>query len=157
MNAWGIFEIDKIKFYGNVKTPPTNPSEALVYMQGLFALKYKVDTHVLNKLTSGFYFRRFVFGSDVSVKADGEPHARFSNDVLLFLVLEKFGYVIVIFEPVQAVVIDVHFPENSLFCHAFEIAVGVLAEVFDMREQIGMRNARGTAAALCISKDISLC
>ena len=77
--------------------------------------KGETDTHVLNEFAGCLDARGFVFRSDVPVETYAKAQTCLFHDVLLFFILEKFGDVIVGFETVQTVVIDINFPENSCF------------------------------------------
>ena len=59
-----------------------------------------------------------------------------------------------VFKPVQAVVIDVHFPENPRFRHFTEIAVGLFPDAFDKGEHIRVRYADRATQTLCVGEQI---
>ena len=89
------------------------------------------------------------------VEADGELNARAFYYLLLFLVFEKFRDVIVRLKGVQAVVVDVDFPKNSLLRHFAEVAVGLFPDRTDKCEHIRMGDTRRATATLCKGENIA--
>ena len=88
------------------------------------------------------------------VEADGKLHARTLDNFLLFLVFEKLRYVVVRFKGMQAVVIDVDFPKDTVFRHFTEVAVGLFTDGADERKHIRMRNTDGATATLCEGENV---
>ena len=84
----------------------------------------------------------------VAVEADADADAGGAHDFLLFGAIEEGEHIGVDAEVMDAVVADVHFPEDAVGSHAGEVGEGGLAARRDMGEQVGMRNADpgGTAA-----------
>ena len=118
-------------------------------------LECQADSHTLQKLASVLYARRFVFLGYVSVKADGYAYSRLLYDFLLGFIFEKLRYVIVRFKRVQAVVIHVQFPKNSVLRHLLKIAAGVFVLRLYKRKHIGMRYADGATATAGKSEQIA--
>ena len=118
--------------------------------------KREGDTHVLDEPASGAYFLRFVFLGDMPVETDGEAYARFFHNFLLGFILEKFRHVIVLLETVQTVVIDVHFPKNSVFRHFAEIAVRLFAQALNEFEHIRMRYTDGAAQTARVGEKVAI-
>jgi hypothetical protein len=83
----------------------------------------------------------------MTVEADAEPNAGFSDDGLLLFVSEEFKHIRMLAVVMDAVIADVHFPKDVLLCHALKVSVGALAERTDKGEHIGVRYAYIRAAA----------
>ena len=122
----------------------------------LSSFKDEMDTHVLNEFANRLDAQGLIFLCDMPVEADGKAHARLFHDFLLGFVFQKLVHVIVALEIMQAVVVYVHFPEDTLRRHTFEIAIGVFADRIDKTEKIGMGNPDGAAAAFCKRENISV-
>ena len=93
-----------------------------------------MNAHALHEFASGFYAFGFVFSCAVAIEADGEAYPRLFNHLLLLLILEKFRYVSVLFEGMQAVIIDIQLPENLMFCHLLQETIGVFTDGLDKPE-----------------------
>lgn len=107
-------------------------------------LENKAYACVFDKLARSFDALCFIFFGDMSVETDGKFHARPSDNFLLLFVFEKLRHVVVRFEGVQTVVIDVQLPKDTVFRHFPKITIGVFATGSDKLEKVGMRDADGT-------------
>ena len=102
---------------------------------------------------STLLFLRFIFLGDMPVKADGKLHPRTLYNFLLFFVFEELRHVIVCFEGMQAVVVDVDFPKDTMLRHFTEVAVGLFSDRTDKGKHIGVRHpdrALTTLIDLCV-------
>ena len=126
------------------------------FMLFLHMFKHQMDAHDLNESARRFYAVGFILFGDVAVEANGQAHACLLDERLLFFVFEKLAYVGVLLKAVQAVVIDVDFPENIVLRHLPQETVGVFADVFDKAKQIGVRNPNGATAFLRKGEDVAL-
>ena len=123
------------------------PARHILFCGALF-LKRELDAHRADARARVLYTVGQIVLDAVSVKADREPQTRLAHDRLLLFVRKKAFDVGVLLKMVNAVIIDVQLPEDALLCHALAIAERILAALFDVREQIGVRHPCGATAAL---------
>ena len=121
----------------------------------LSAFKHQGDAHGFDECVCRLHFLCLIFLGNVPVKADGELDARAFDNFLLGFVFEKLRNVVVRLKGVQAVVVDVDFPKDTVFRHLAEVAVGLFPDRADKGEHIRMRNTDGAAATLGEGENIA--
>lgn len=107
----------------------------------------KRDFQIFKHLTHIFNAVLAVFCNPVTVEPDAQADPRRSDDPLLRFIFQEILNVSVFPIPVYGVIGDIHLPENAVLCQCGKICERIQIHPFEIRKQIGMRNACGTAAA----------